>query len=241
MSTALCCETQRIQQHKSHSYQESGRFSALKCGLSTCIKRTRLSGCGTLCHLISGRCQCDCSPRDFSTPIFPYENSTINPHLGRAKSDIKSTFPVMTGHAPAGTPPRIYRTRRDQLQKMLNLQRRLDSIKACKCPEDCLGIGRVPLAGSEGENPGDDHQKSGDPPADTPGSKSQPSSSNSQPSNSNNPPSSRQHNTRNTFPDNNLPWDTVGDTSDFYSGGPTQPEDDSAWYDDSDNNDGAPS
>ena len=51
----------------------------------------------------------------------------------------------MTGERPTGIPPPTGRSRRAQLQKMLNLQRKLDSLKACNCPEDCHGQGRDPV------------------------------------------------------------------------------------------------
>lgn len=166
----------------------------------------------------------------------------------------------MTGHAPTGIPPRNQRTRRDQLQNMLNLQRRLDSIKACNCPDDCRGLGRVPL-------PGNGHQTSGGSTADTSNSQNRPSSNNNEPSSSNNnepcssnnqpcssdgpnstpnnPPSSSndqgssgQDDTRNTFLGNRL---RTGDTSDLFTRIPTPLEDDSLWDENDGSNDGATS
>lgn len=46
------------------------------------------------------------------------------------------------------------RSRGAQLQKMLDLQRKLDNIEACNCPNDCRGQGRYHVPESEDRNTG---------------------------------------------------------------------------------------
>lgn len=74
----------------------------------------------------------------------------------------------MTGQGAAPGNPR---SRRAQLEAMLALQRRLNDIKSCECPEDCRGQGRDPAPEEEDNNDNDNDGRENDPnaPSNNPG------------------------------------------------------------------------
>lgn len=67
----------------------------------------------------------------------------------------------MTGHGAAEAAAPNPRGRRAQLEMMQALQRRLNDIKSCDCPEDCRGEGRTPNPDQEGNNNNDDDDNDG--------------------------------------------------------------------------------
>ena len=58
----------------------------------------------------------------------------------------------MTGQGATGSAPPNPVSRRAQLEAMRALQRRLNQIKPCRCPEDCRAQGRDPTPEEEDNN-----------------------------------------------------------------------------------------